>query len=158
MTKYDLITSASHVLPPSEATGALLTERVETCAQLLTASMRMREDFIALIGEHNESLAEAKHSHHFRYIATLASLYDPISFVENVIWGLRTYMSKGFSPLYWDVMVPEAKSIAVSQLPHSAGEEISRIYDWLIHTMPQCLIVSRTTPSFFETLNLRQEE
>lgn len=158
MNKNELITSASHVVPPSERSAALLTEHAEGCAKLLTDALQTREDFLNLVGVRNASLAATNHINHFHYIASLAALYDPASFVETVIWVLRTYRGKGFSAEYWNVMLPEAKKAVDILLPHEACGEIVVLHDWLMNNMPALLSTSEVTPSFFETLHTLERD
>ena len=98
MTRESLIESASAITPPSQATSQSLTGLADAMASELSRRMLEKDNLEELIGKDNQSLMVMNHENHFNYISTLASLYDPVSFVETVIWVFRTYIARGFSP------------------------------------------------------------
>lgn len=153
MSKEDLIHSAGHLAAPDVATSLSLREKAGEMARELTQRMKRREDLEDLVGRGNQAVMEANHVNHFQYIASLAALYEPVSFVETVIWVLRTYMGRGFTPRYWQVMLPEAQGILRESLPPDQSRQAEAIYSWLLEHIPDFVDVSARTVSFYESLS-----
>lgn len=153
MNKHDMAVSAALLVPPSEEAAKALAGAADVCAAELTARLAQREDIGLLIGAGNIPLMETNHGNHFQYISSLAALYDPLSFVEIVIWVFRTYRAHGFAVDYWKVMLPEAKAVLFRHLDTRAATEIGVIYDWLLEHIPDFTILSEQEPSLFETMS-----
>jgi len=152
MSKEALIQSADQLIAPDAATSRSLKEMAEGMAQDLTKSMSKRKDLEELIGTGNLSVMEVNHLNHFNYMSSLAALYDATSFVETVIWVFRTYMSRGFTPKYWQEMLPEANNIIAKYLPMEQHLQIEGIYTWLQEHVSDFVQVSGDTVSFYERL------
>jgi len=152
MSKKALVQSAGHLVAPDAATSRTLKEMAESMAHDLTWCLAKRKDLEELIGSGNQAVMEVNHVNHFNYISSLAALYDATSFVETVIWVFRTYMSRGFTPKYWQVMLPEAKSIIEKHLPQEQYLQIEGIYTWLHEHILDFVRVSSDTVSFYERL------
>lgn len=153
MNKHDLIESAGLLIPPSPRAARALAEAANVCAAELSFALAQRSDLSDLIGPGNRPLMETNHVNHFSYIASLAALYDPVSFVEIVIWVFRTYRAHGFSPDYWRAMLPESKATVLRHLDTNDAAEITPIHDWLLRHVPDFTVLSDTEPSFFETMS-----
>ena len=152
MNKEVLISKATQITPPSPLTSNKLKESAETMAQELTLVMAEKKNLESLIGEGNYLMMVNNHKNHFDYICSLTSLYDPLSFVETVLWVFRTYIGRGFSPAYWQEMLQEAKIILRSHLPDEQYKEAIAIYNLLHDNLTEFIILSESTPSFYETL------
>ncbi|GFM35319.1 hypothetical protein [Desulfovibrio psychrotolerans] len=152
MEKSQLILSATSLPSVSESVALTLTDRADHHAAALNAAMTAMPDFAELIGPGNENLARSNHLNHFRYMASLASVFDPVSLVEAVVWVLRTYRAQGFRLAYWDRMLPQAMQILREDLPPEHAAEVLPIYQWLIDHMHHFAELSEKTPSFFESL------
>ena len=124
----------------------------QQCATELTQVMKSHEDVYELVGEGNISLMEMNHENHCRYMASLCSMYEPVSFVEIVIWVLRTYQSRGFDIRYWKVMLPEARKINSEIMPQEATIKLDPVYLWLEENLDALNLVSKENHSFFEKL------
>ncbi len=121
MDKSQLLESAKILATRPNSTLGALEGKLELCAAELTAALRVRSDLEDLIGEGNMGVMEMNHTNHFRYMNSLAALYDPTSFVETVLWVFRTYRARGFNVQYWEVMLPEGKR---RFLPHLMWENV----------------------------------
>ena len=153
MDKHDMVKSASILKPPSVLAAKALGGVVDICAAELTSSLTRRKDLDSLIGPGNVNLVETNHINHFRYIASLAALYDPLSFVEIVIWVFRTYRAHGFAVDYWEIMLPEAKTALRKHLDPSVAVEIEPFHDWLLAHIADFKILSDEGESLFESMS-----
>lgn len=127
-------------------------EHTQLFSNELNRIMSLREDLLELIGPGNKELMETNHDNHFKYLASLSSLYDPTSLVETVIWVIRTYVNHGFSQKYWAVMVPEAKHVVKDNLSSEEYEEVSAIYDFISNNFELFVEVAEHSPSFYEEI------
>lgn len=151
-SKEQLIELAEVIVPPGQKCGEQMLRNAEAFAAELNTYMDGRENLEELIGRDNKELMHSNHVNHFRYISSLAGLYDPQSFVETIIWVLRTYISHGISEHYWNVMLPACVDILRSGLDHEDYLEVVAFYDYLQTNFQSLLEISRYTPSFFEEL------
>ncbi len=152
MSIEELFKAAEQLSAPKVTSGIVLKEQAEIMASLLTARLLKRDDLEGLIGPGNEGVMENNHLNHFKYISTLAALYDPKSFVETVLWVVRTYIGRGFTPKYWKVMLPEAKSVILEHLAKEDSVQVQTIYSWLEDHIDDFLQVSRDASSFYERI------
>ena len=152
MDKLALIQSASHLHEISPKAASRLEDIVDACAAELTAAMRREPDLEALVGQGNTEVMETNHGNHFRYMSATAALFDPQSFVETVLWVLRTYRARGFSVRYWDVMLPKATEILCRRLEHGHFEQVRPFYDWLQANIPAFARLSETEGSAYERM------
>lgn len=148
-----LLTQSAKTL---KATGALnflaLENRSSIWAAELTAILSGRSDLEDLIGPGNLSVMEMNHANHFRYMISVAALFDPKSFVETVLWVFRTYRARGFSVRYWEVMLPEAMGILHRHMGDDYLHELGPYYEWLLANIPAFADLSETEISAFEDL------
>lgn len=152
MNKSQLLESAKILTTRPNSTLGDLEGKLERCAAELTATLRIRSDLEDLIGAGNMSIMEMNHINHFRYMNSLAALYDPKSFVETVLWVFRTYRARGFSVQYWEVMLPEAMTILRQQLGDAHYQELGPYYEWLHANIETFARLSETELSVFEEL------
>jgi len=150
--KNQLLESAKVLATRATSISGNLEGKLELCAAELTASLKNRPDLEDLIGVGNMSIMEMNHINHFRYMNSLAALYDPKSFVETVIWVFRTYRARGFSVQYWKVMLPEAMTILRQQLGDAHYHEFGPYYEWLHANIETFARLSETELSVFEEL------
>lgn len=153
MHKRDLIASAGRLVPPSLAAAQALTAVADVCAAELSTALARRPDLFELIGPDNRALMESNHSNHFNYLASLAALFDPVSFVEIVIWVFRTYRAHGFSVDYWPVMLPNSRAAVLRHLTADDASQITPIHDWLLAHVPDFVVLSDSEVSIFETMS-----
>lgn len=156
MSKEALIISAARIPAPNDATSHSLNVGAEEMARELTRKMNGQEDLENLIGRGNQLIMEMNHFNYFRYIASMATLFDPASFVETVIWVLRAHSSRGFTPLYWHVMLPEAKSVLLERLPAEQYHQVVVFHTWLHEHLNDFIQVSAETVSFYERISTFQ--
>jgi hypothetical protein len=152
MNKNQLLESAKSLAAQKTSISGILEKKLETCAAELTASLKTRPDLEDLIGAGNVSTMEMNHVNHFRYMNSIAALYDPTSFVETVLWVFRTYRARGFSITYWEVMLPEAMAILRQQLGDAHYRELGPYYEWLHANIETFARLSETELSVFEEL------
>lgn len=152
MDKLALIDSASRLKEISTLAANVFESIVEVCAQELNVAMRREPDLEDLIGEGNTEVMETNHGNHFSYMSATAALFDAKSFVETVIWVLRTYRARGFSVRYWNVMLPKATEILGRHLPPVHFAEVRPFYDWLEHNMRTFAQLSNVEDSVFERM------
>jgi hypothetical protein len=152
MNKQPLIHSASNLREVSPQAAAKFDDIVEACAAELTAAMREEPGLTELIGDGNAEVMETNHGNHFRYMSACAALFDPASFVETVLWVLRTYRARGFSLRYWDVMLPKAVEILGRRLEPGHFGEVRPFYDWLQANMAEFALLSETEDSLYERM------
>ena len=152
MDKETLILEAQALPTPGEAAGRALSESADSLSANLTQFMLAQPNLSLIIGKGNERMMETNHINHFNYMASLASLFDPTTLVETVLWVFRTYRSHGFEPDYWKIMLPEATDLIRNTLP-TYQDEIVPIYEWLQRNIDRFSILSETTSSFFEDLS-----
>ncbi len=152
MDKSTLIHSASILreIPPPAA--ARFEEIIAACAADLTSAMRTEPKLTELIGEGNIEVMATNHDNHFKYMSATCALFDPTSFVETVLWVLRTYRARGFSMQYWDVMLPRAAKILHKHLEPEYFAEIRPFYDWLQDNIAAFAQLSEEENSVFERM------
>jgi hypothetical protein len=151
--KEDVLASARRLVPPSPRAAQALAAVVDVCAAELSAAMARRPDLAGLIGPGNRALMDTNHINHFNYLASLAALYDPVSFVEIVLWVFRTYRARGFAVGYWHAMLPESKAVVLRHLDAGTAAEITPIHDWLLVHVPDFTVLSDNEPTIFETMS-----
>ena len=144
--------SAAALTEISPQAASTFTDVVETCAADLTRSMKLVPDLEGLIGEGNLDVMETNHGNHFRYMTSACALFDPRSFVETVLWVLRTYRARGFSVRYWHVMLPKAMDVLRTHLAPSDYEEIRPFYEWLFANIQVFAQLSETEISIYEQM------
>lgn len=152
MDKTGLTTSAAALTEVSPQAASAFTDVVEACAADLTRSMKLVPHLESLIGEGNLEVMETNHGNHFRYMSSACALFDPRSFVETVLWVLRTYRARGFSLRYWDVMLPKALEVLRTHLAPSDYEEIKPFYEWLRGNIQIFAHLSETELSVYEQM------
>ena len=152
MDKNQLLESAKVFATRAASTSGHLEGKVELCAAELTAALNARPDLEELIGAGNMSVMEMNHINHFRYMNSLAALYDPKSFVETVLWVFRTYRARGFNVKYWEIMLPEAMIILRQHLGDAHYHELGQYYEWLHANIQTFASLSETELSVFEEL------
>jgi hypothetical protein len=152
MKKNILIESARNIVASAVFSSAVWEKNLNAHAAELNAILSRREDLEELIGPGNSSVMEMNHANHFRYMISVAALFDPKSFVETVLWVFRTYRARGFSVRYWEVMLPEARGILYRHMGDDYLRELGPYYEWLLANIPAFADLSETELSAFEDL------
>lgn len=150
--KSSLIELAKKLNPPGQKCGEEMIHNMESFADELDRYMSKREDLDDLIGENNKELMMSNHRNHFRYLSSLAAVYDPLSFVETIHWVVRTYISHGFSEKYWQVMLPACLKIVQAGLTEESYGEVASLYEYIQVNFEDFVELARTTSSFYEEL------
>ena len=153
LNKEKLIELAEQITPPTQDCSDRIIEQIDVLTNALNRRMIAREDLISLIGSGNEDLMEINHSKHFRYVASLASLYDAKNMVETILWVIRTYCAHGFSPRYWDFMLPETRQILLHHLPAEEFLQVQVIYDFISQHFTDFVNIAYSSASFFEEIS-----
>lgn len=156
MSRESLIKSADNIIQSSPLIAQSLEGLAEVMANDLNSRMINKTNLDELIGENNIPLMVTNHDKFFAYFNSLISLYDPITFIETIIWALRSYISKGFVPAYWQTMIPEATKVVQKHLPEDQFRQVRNVYDWFQNNILELVRVSENTTSFYEkvgTLN-----
>jgi len=149
--KEQLVTCAARLVPPTEAATSEFSARVDALVDQLDAVMLAHPNFERLIGLGNADKMRTNHRNHLKYMVSVFRLYDPHSFVETVIWVLRTYQSHGFSLEYWAAMLPAARETVRQTLAAQAEREIAPFYEWLAASLKD-LAEAGADPSVWERL------
>ena len=157
MDKPALMKSASALKEVSPQAAAQFERVVESCAAALTQAMKLVPELDSLVGEGNLEVMETNHGNHFRYMNATTSLFDPISFVETILWVLRTYRARGFSVRYWEFMLPRASDILSRHLDPAHYEEIKPFYDWLGGNVPAVARLGEKESSVYEQMGVAHE-
>jgi hypothetical protein len=152
MDKTALITSAASLREVSPETAAAFESMAESCAAALTSALHRHADLDSVIGPGNQDVMETNHLNHFKYMASTTALFDPASFVETVLWVVRTYRARGFSLVYWEVMLPLAADIVRTTLQPRPFEEIAPFYRWLSDHVAHIALLGETEVSAYEML------
>lgn len=152
MDKTALVASATSLKDISSEAAASFEAVTEACAAALTAALRQRPDLETIIGAGNLPVMESNHINHFKYMGSTSALFDPASFVETVLWVVRTYRARGFTVSYWDIMLPLAMNILQTTLRPPHFEEVAPFYRWLTDNIETIARLSETEPSVYETL------
>jgi len=152
MDKSALIHSASILKDIPRPAASRFEDVVEACAADLTSAMRAEPGLTELIGEGNVEVMATNHGNHFKYMSATSALFDPTSFVETVLWVLRTYRARGFSVRYWDVMLPKATEALRKHLEPELFAEVRPFYDWLQDNISAFAELSEEEDSIYERM------
>lgn len=152
MDKKIIVDSAKNIVASTAFSPSVWETSLNNHAAELTAILSGRPDLEDLIGPGNLSVMEMNHANHFRYMMSVAALFDPKSFVETVLWVFRTYRARGFSVRYWEVMLPEAMGILRRHMGDDYLQGLEPYYEWLLANIPAFAELSETELSAFEEL------
>lgn len=152
MNKPGLILAAGRLADISAEAVRAFEGQADACAVELSTAMRRFPDLADFIGEGNAETMDTNHVNHFRYMSSAAALFDPTSFVETVLWVLRTYKARGFSARYWKVMLPEAEAILGRRLEPEHFEMIRPFYAWLQENIDAFDRLSEAEDTAFERM------
>ncbi len=152
MPRQELIRSAEKIALPSARAAAELDRDSAGCAAELTAAMLAHPGIDTLVGQGNAEMMEVNHQNQFRYLASLALLFDAVSLVETVLWVFRTYRARGFQVAYWDRMLPEARRVLARRMDPDLARQFDPLYDWLTQNVNSFASLSDQEPSFHENL------
>lgn len=150
MTRDILRASAAKLEPPAADAIQEFTTHAEILITLLNEAMLADPNLERLIGRGNGAMMQDNHRNHFQYMASAMALYDPVSFVETVIWVVRTYQARGFSLDYWVVMLEQVQQILQRTLGPAASKQILPFYQWLACELKE-IASAASTPTAWET-------
>lgn len=137
MNTYESLVAEAARLPQAEAAVA---DEIEVEAhglgaaldRAMLASGRVEE----LVGEGNLEMMQDNHRNHFHYMASVLRLPDAESFVDTVLWVIRTYRAHGFAPGYWEAMLPAALTVLGERVSTEAIRAATPYYKWLLERFP----------------------
>lgn len=158
MNIHDLYQSVTSVVKSSPSLAASLQKYGDICAAELTKRMHEQSTIVEFLNDDNDVFMELRHQDHFAFLVTIYSLFDPISFVEQFRWEVKTFASRGFSLVYWEIVLPECVSILSEFLSASEVEEISLLYSWMYEHVKVIASINENTPTFFESLGMLHKE
>jgi hypothetical protein len=150
MTKEQLLESAEKLTQPDEAAAAEFEQKQPALANALNQRMRKRPDLDRLIGDGNRAMMEDNSRNFCRFMSTLFSAYEPLVFVETVLWVFRAYRSHGFKTTYWPANIDTFVELIREELSPETFEAVYPFFDWLIVNIP--VFVSITDQQLAEPL------
>lgn len=136
MRKDNLINSASKL---KEISGSACTEYSENLHLLVakvTGLVLEHNNIDSLIGDANASMMRDNHTNHAKFMVSIFENYNPIVFVETILWAFRTYLSHGFHPKYWDLHLNAWLKTISQNLSKETSEQISPYYIWMLEKIP----------------------
>ncbi|MDD4730914.1 MAG: hypothetical protein PHX58_03155 [Desulfovibrio sp.] len=132
MQREELLRRAALLQQPSAKTAVEFEGAQSRLAQELSRVMDAHPRRDELYPPELRELMRENHVNHFNYLNSVFQLYDPESFLETVIWVLRTYLNRGVRLAYWEVMLPESLNLLQNILTREAYAEVRPFYDWLL--------------------------
>lgn len=148
MTRDELVRSAATLAQPDQAVADAFAARRDTLAEALNRAMLARPDAPSLVGPDNLAMMENNHRNHFTYMDSVFRLFDPESFVDTVIWVLRTYRAHGFQVAYWPAMLDTCLGLMEQELEPDVLAQAAPFYRWILVNLPAftALSESEATP------------
>lgn len=132
MKKDELVKTAEKLSQPSADAFNEFSEKAENMALELNQRFSKRKDLKQLIGEGNTEMMFDNHRNHMRFMTSLFSNYEPLVFVETVLWVFRAYRSHGFKLTYWPAQLDSWIDLFKKQLTQPCFDEIYPFYNWMI--------------------------
>ncbi|MCA1785920.1 MAG: hypothetical protein LC657_08065 [Desulfobacteraceae bacterium] len=132
-----LLISAEKLAPPAETAIQEFEHKWEQIAAEGTRLLMARPDIEKLVGTGNEQMAEDNNRNFPRFMLSLFSDYQPVVFVETVLWVFRAYRSHGFHTTYWAANLNIWVDLLQKKLSADAWQQIYPFYNWLIVNIPK---------------------
>jgi hypothetical protein len=136
MEKDELLKTAALLKQPSVEASAEFSKKSDAMVELLNQRFSQRTDIDQLIGVGNTEMMFENHRNHLRFMRSLFNEYNPVAFMETVLWVFRAYRSHGFKLTYWPAQLDNWVEIFKSQLSPACFEEIYPFYHWMIINNP----------------------
>jgi hypothetical protein len=119
-------------------------------AEVVSARIHERSDVTPLIGSGNETMMRDNHRNHARFMGYSLPSLTPSLFLDTVHWVYRTYRARGFSPRYWEVMLPLWQEVMREKLPSDVRESITPFYQWILQNHEALVRLSDEQASTWE--------
>lgn len=134
--KEKLLLSARKLSPPSTEACLEFRKSIETLVATGNKAMAARQDLDDLVGAKNHEMAENNNGNFARFMESMFTEYDALTFVETVLWVFRAYRSHGFKTTYWAANLDIWIKMLEKELSKEAFVELSPFYNWLIVNIP----------------------
>ena len=130
--KNILVESADKLINVSETSIKEYMEKTDLLVAMLNEIMLKREDIIKLIGgKNNITIMKNNHHGHLCFISAILQVPDSVTLVDTLLWVFHTFLSRGFSPNYWEVQLSTLTLLMKENISEKSFVEISNIYNWM---------------------------
>ena len=153
--KDQLLATAQKLISPSEKAHEEFSAKIGMFVAQGNTTIAARPDLDKLIGAENHEMAENNNGNFARFMDSMFTEYDPVTFVETVLWVFRAYRSHGFQTTYWAANLDIWQKMLEKELSEEAFSAISPFYNWLIVNIP--LFVKITDDSLSGKLDIGAE-
>ncbi|MCB2294090.1 hypothetical protein LGK95_11220 [Clostridium algoriphilum] len=143
MGRSTLVKSADKIGRVSEDSIKEYVDKMEALAVGMNEIMLRREDILELIGgEKNITMMKENHNNHLRFVASILQTPDSGILVDTTLGVFRAYMSRGFSPDYWEVQLNTWRELLKQNMTDKAFLEVISIYNWFTVNIPHFTVVA----------------
>ena len=134
--KEQLVASAEKLIAPPEQACAEFSARIGVLVAKGNVTIAARPDLDRLVGAENHEMAENNNGNFARFMESMFTEYDPVTFVETVLWVFRAYRSHGFQTTYWAANLDIWQKMLAKEMSAETFTSISPFYNWLIVNIP----------------------
>ena len=134
--KEQLLASGQKLIVPPEKASEEFSSKIGMLVAQGNAAIAARPDLDKLVGADNHEMAENNNGNFARFMESMFTEYDPVTFVETVLWVFRAYRSHGFQTTYWSANLDIWMKMLEKELSEEAFSSISPYYNWLIVNIP----------------------
>ena len=149
MNKTRLIKSASKLSVFKNKAQSQTRFPLEQCIEEAQIALLKEIDISELAGGNQNTLKNFISSYLIHLKAT-TSFFDPVSFIENIIWTIRTFAYRGVQEEFWKIMIQTIDPIVKKHIPEEDYIFIRALHDWKLNNYDELIEVSSTNISFFE--------
>lgn len=147
MKKEKLITSAETLSQPGpEAAEAFAARREVLTAQVLE-QMRQRPDLLKLIGAENDAMLGDNAANMSRFMLSMFQQYEPVVFVETILWVFRTYRAHGFRLTFWPAFLNTWIEAVKTTLAPETADQLVPFYQWIQINIPMFTVITDAPPT-----------
>lgn len=136
MTKKELISVTSNLVPPGYDTTREYSDKIEYIVDLMNKRMLARDDLEKLVGTKNIEMMKDNHANHARFMESVFYNFVPEVLVDTIIWVFRAYHTRGFQSAYWTVQLNGWMELYHQELSKDCCAEIIPIYKWMLMHVP----------------------
>ena len=134
--KEQLLASGQKLIVPPEKASEEFSSKIGILVAQGNAAIAARPDLDKLVGADNHEMAENNNGNFARFMESMFTEYDPVTFVETVLWVFRAYRSHGFQTTYWSANLDIWMKMLEKELSEEVFSSISPYYNWLIVNIP----------------------
>lgn len=142
MNREWLIESATALKQVNPNVVAEYVQVSEMAVAAVNEALLGRPDIVELIGKNNIQMMKDNHSNHARFIASILNHYQPVVFVDTVLWVFRAYRSRGFVSTYWAAQLNAWITVLKEMLQPESYSEVFQYYNWMLVNIPQFIAVT----------------